>query len=281
MLSWTRWGKLFPPTEGSLPAWMGSYAALPYAVPLPGRRAQVFFSGRDALNRAQIGACVLDLDALSVLPGSVTPEPLVSTGPPGAFDDSGCSMSCVVRDGDRWLLYYTGWALGRTVPFYLAIGLAVSEDGGRTFRKASAAPVLDRHAMDPFLTASPSVLVEDGLWRMWYVSGVRWELRPEGARHYYLIKYAESRDGVDWQRDGRVALGFADPSEHAIGRPHVLHVAGRYRMWYCVRGSTLSHRIRGVGRRIVVDAMRRPQGNRTTLGGRVGCRDASLPDGVP
>jgi hypothetical protein len=147
-------------------------------------------------------------------------------------------MSCLVEEAGRRYLYYTGWTLGRTVPFYLAVGLAVSDDRGRSFQKVSPAPILGRHPVDPFLCASPSVLVEGGVWRMWYVSAVRWEVRPDGPRHYYLVKYAESRDGVDWKRDGRICIGFASDEEYAIGRPHVVKVEGLYRMWYCYRGAS-------------------------------------------
>ena len=199
-------------------------------------RARVFFTGRDEENRGRIGACDVDLATLTVDPDSITREPLLDPGPLGAFDESGCTVSCVVRQGHRWLLYYTGWMLGRTVPFYLAAGLAVSEDDGRTFRRHSPAPLLDRNAVDPFLTASPAVLRDDGIWRMWYVSAIAWERRPEGLRHRYLIKFAESDDGIHWRRDGRVAIPFEGDDEYAMGRPHVIKEGSVYRMWFCVRG---------------------------------------------
>ena len=48
------------------------------------------------------------------------------------------------------------------------------------------------------ISASPWVLVDKGVWRMWYVSSVGWDLTPLGPRHH--IKYAESRDGIAWER---------------------------------------------------------------------------------
>jgi hypothetical protein len=234
MLTWTTGRRVFPPAQAQLPAWIGGFGALPFAIPEGEGRARVFFSGRDERNRSRIGACTLDLEQLTI--DEITKTPLVDVGPAGAFDESGCSMSCVIRDGGRWLLYYTGWMLGRTVPFYLAVGLAISTDGGRTFTKYSPAPILDRHPVDPFLTASPSVLVEDGVWRMWYVSAVEWEQRDGGLRHRYLIKAAESRDGITWERDGRIAIPFESADEYAMGRPHVVKNGDGYRMWFCVRG---------------------------------------------
>lgn len=217
---------------------MGRYAALPYPLAGDDDEARVYFSGRDGANRSSIGAVGLDLGTLAVTPGSLTAEPLLSPGSLGAFDDSGCTMSCAVRYGSDVYLYYTGWSLGRTVPFYFGIGLAVSRDGGRRFERVSEAPVVGRHRVDPYLCASPSVLVEDGRWRMWYVSATHWEETPAGPRHHYLVKYAESRNGIEWQREGHVAIGFAGPGEHAFGRPHVLRQGDSYCMWYCVRGAS-------------------------------------------
>ncbi len=158
-------------------------------------------------------------------------------GPTGTFDDSGVTSGCLVNHGGKKYLYYSGWTLGVTVPFYFYIGLAVSEDGGRTFQKVSPAPVLGRTATDPYLTASPSVIVEGGVWRMWYVSCVRWEMEGGQPKHYYHVKYAESADGIRWGEERRVSIDFQGADEYAIGRPCVRKDGGVYRMWYCYRGA--------------------------------------------
>ena len=216
---------------------MTSHAALPYPLQSSGdREVRVYFSGRDDRNRASIGAVTIDLTTLRPVDGSLTWEPLLGPGPLGAFDDSGVTVSCVVPHREELHMYYTGWALGRTVPFYLAIGLAVSVDGGRTFERVSAAPILERGPDDPYLAASPSVLLDRGCWRMWYVSGQCWESRSDGPRHHYLVRSARSDDGLEWCRQPEIALGFADVDEHAIGRPHVLRLGRSYHMWFCSRG---------------------------------------------
>ena len=125
-----------------------------------------------------------------------------------------------------------------SVPFYLNAGLALSDDGGLTFERVSPAPLLDRNAVDPYLTASPWVIVEDGTWRMWYVSGTEWTESLEGPRHRYLIKYAESRDGLRWERTGIVCLDYRSEEEFAFGRPCVLRDGNLYRMWYSYRGAS-------------------------------------------
>jgi hypothetical protein len=83
------------------------------------------------------------------------------------------------------------------------------------------------------------VLGENGVWRMWYVSGVKWVTDDQGRpRHYYHIKYAESRDGKTWKRTGVVCIDFQTPGEFAIARPCVRKEHGIYRMWYSFRGAS-------------------------------------------
>ena len=161
-------------------------------------------------------------------------EPVVAPGAPGLFDDSGASMGCLVRDGERMLLFYVGWNLGVTVPWRNSIGLAVRDGRDGPFVKASAAPVLDRSAEDPYTLSYPHILRENGVWRMWYGSNLIWGPSPADMRH--VIKYAESEDGLRWERRGRTAVGLQGADETAVCRPWVMKDAGRHRMWFCGRG---------------------------------------------
>jgi hypothetical protein len=113
--------------------------------------------------------------------------------------------------------------------------VAISENGG-PFERWSLAPLLERNAADPFLTASPFVLIGHGRWRMWYVSATEWRNTASGPRHHYHIRYAESSDGFLWHRDGRVAVDYDAEDEHAFARPWVVQDADQYRMWFAVRG---------------------------------------------
>jgi hypothetical protein len=133
-------------------------------------------------------------------------------------------------------LFYTGWMQGRRVPYYAAIGLAVSADGGRTFEKVSRGPLIERDDVDPLMMASACVLIEGGVWRMWYLSNTRWSAEGREPKPRYHIRYAESSDGMHWRREGVVCIDFRDESEYAIARPSVLKDGGLYRMWYSHRG---------------------------------------------
>lgn len=228
---WLKQGLLL---QAPLPvAWGVSHAALPVARAV-GPGTEIYFSSRDSEGRSHIGRAILSGD----FGGEPAFEaaPLLAPGDLGAFDDAGVTTACVVVEGDAINLYYSGWSLGQTVPFYFFVGCARSTDGGRTFARVSTAPVLERNEVDPYLTASPWILIEDGLWRMWYVSGTGWELRHGAPRHRYHIKYAESHDGITWIRGGHVCIDYRDEDEYAIARPTVVRDHDRYRMWYSSRG---------------------------------------------
>ena len=233
--TWSKRGVLLAHPTGQ--PWAHSHAALPIVWSVDGPRANLYYSPRDRRGRAHVARAQLEVGAgraLAVVEHD--PEPVLSPGPLGAFDDSGVTMSCLAESEDATLLYYTGWTLGVTVPFYFYAGLAIRPHGQVAFTRVSAAPILERDATDPYLTASPWVLYDNGTWRMWYVSCTRWEQVDEDVRHYYHLRYAESVDGIHWRREGHVAVDFVDEREYAISRPCVLRDKDRYRMWFAARG---------------------------------------------
>jgi hypothetical protein len=230
---WDKAGLLFE--AASQRPWLRSHAAMPIVERIGRDALRMYFSARDERNRAHIGFCEIEAgDVWSVR--AVAETPCLGPGALGTFDDSGVTSACLIEVGAEKYLYYSGWSLGVTVPFYLGIGLAVSRDGGRSFTRVSTAPILDRDEVDPYLTASPFVLVENDVWRMWYVSGSRWAVEDGVPKHYYRIKYAESADGRHWRRANVVCIDYASPDEHAIARPCVVKDGRTYRMWFSARG---------------------------------------------
>ncbi len=217
--------------------WNASHAAVPFAERAEGGRYRVYFTGRDLKNRSQIGFLELDLKEPSQIQ-YLTPEPLVRVGKPGAFDDSGAMMSWLVTVQEKKFLYYVGWNLGVTVPFRNSAGLAISQDAGASYCKFSAGPILDRDTCDPYGATNPCVLVEGGVWRMWYLACVEWRLEQGNLKHYYHIKYAESPDGLRWKKTGIVCIDFQSAEEYAISRPCVIKNGDLYRMWYSTRGKS-------------------------------------------
>jgi len=230
-MRWEKLGQIFCPTGES--DWMQTHASNPVAEPIGGGLVRVYFSCRDRENRASIAFVEIDLDdPRRILRLSDTP--VLGPGETGAFDDSGTSMGCLVKADGRTFLYYLGWNLGVTVPWRNSIGLATRDAEDDHFARFSRAPIADRSDIDPFSMSYPWVLRDDGVWRMWYGSNLAWGSKQEDMAH--VVKYAESPDGIAWERRGIVAIDFAHGGEYAISRPCVLKDAGCYKMWYSYRG---------------------------------------------
>ena len=217
---------------------MITHAANPVAEHLEADVFRVYFSCRDAQQRSHIAFVDIELESpFKVL--RIAEEPLLGPGEVGTFDDSGVSLSCIKLINATKYLYYLGWNLGVTVPWRNSIGLAVYDPGTATFQRFSKAPLLDRHDVDPFSISYPFVLEDDGIFRMWYGSNLRWGKEQKDMAH--LIKYAESDDALHWTRTGIIALHFKNDGEYAMSRPCVIKEDGVYKMWYSYRGKSYCH----------------------------------------
>lgn len=228
-MKWEKRGMIFCANNNS--EWMKTHASLPFADKISDNVYRIYFSTRDSNNRASIGYIETDMtNPTKIL--SLSKEPVLSIGTIGSFDDNGVMGSCIVNKDETKYLYYIGWNVSVTIPFRWSIGLAISKDDGKTFTKYSNGPILDRNTIDPYLVSSPTVIFDEGKWKMWYISALRWEIHEGKLRAPYHIKYAESNDGINWDRKGIVAIDFKYPGEFAIGRASVIKEDNLYKMWY-------------------------------------------------
>jgi hypothetical protein len=215
--------------------WWRSHAQYPTVLTLSDRRWRVYFAARGADNQSRI--LYADFDpARDFELIRVSEEPLLDLGRPGAFDSAGMGPSATLRVGDRIFLYYVGIALRPDVPYQQAIGLAISDDGGATFRPGVPGPVLATGPFDPYFTSAPHVTRTAEIFRMYYVSAFAWERTRGRPEPRYHIKCAHSIDGISWVTEERVALGCADDSEAAVVRPWIIERSDGYHMWFSSRG---------------------------------------------
>lgn len=161
-------------------------------------------------------------------------EPILPLGELGTFDDNGITVSSIVHFEDKKYLYYIGWNPQKTVSYKLAIGLAISVNGG-PFEKVSNGPILDRDIEEPYFNTAPWVIKDETGWKMWYVSCYGWKVVNEWPEPVYNIKYATSDDGINWKRHGIAILH--DEFAEAIGKPTVFIEENMYKMIYSYRNS--------------------------------------------
>lgn len=196
-------------------------------------RIRVYFGVRDRSGKTR--TTYVDLDKRN--PSRVVYEhdqPVLDLGKIGTFDDSGANVCSVVRHEGRIHMYYIGWNPGTTVATRNAIGLAISEDNGNTFKRAYDGPILDRNKDEPYYTGAVDVRLSGGLWQMWYTSGTQWKMIDGKPEIWYHIKYAHSNNGIDWERDNVLCIPPVNEFE-ATARPSVLYLNDGYRMWYSRR----------------------------------------------
>ncbi|MFP3553214.1 hypothetical protein SB861_21230 [Paraburkholderia sp. SIMBA_049] len=230
--NWIRKGRVFDPTD--YPEWGGTHAQVPTPL-LYDDKIRIFYADRFADGRSY--TTYLDLDRND--PGKILyfhKKPILPFGAPGTFDDDGMMPSYALRRDGQVYLYYSGWNRGVTVPYRNSVGIAVSDDDGATFRRLYEGPVLERCPAEPYIAVTPTIIREGPLWRMWYISGVRWVDVDGKYEPVYVIKYACSKDGINWDRPNHLCIVPTHDTE-AFSHPTVIKDGDKYRMWYCYRNS--------------------------------------------
>jgi predicted GH43/DUF377 family glycosyl hydrolase len=131
-------------------------------------------------------------------PWTVHPEPVLSPGPDGAWDDSGITAPRVFREGDGYVMYYSGSGgdFGDA-----AIGRATSPDGITWTKHDDPATTGDLYAeSDPVFVSpdgerfvhQPAPLQTDDGWVMIYRQMLK---RPGPSMELHV---ATSEDGLTW-----------------------------------------------------------------------------------
>lgn len=162
-------------------------------------------------------------------------QPVIPHGDRGDCDAFSTSSASVLRIGGRWFLWYGGIA---QVPYLAGICLATSRDG-HVWTKHPRNPVLGFNPhlrAEAFVVAKPHVLYEEGVFKMWYSARGFGEGCSPGE---YRICYAESSDGVHWERfpNNPVLLPSASGWDRKmVEYAEVLRDGGRYHLWYCGDG---------------------------------------------
>lgn len=239
-MDWKKKGLLLIP-EGQY-WWLQSHAMLPTIYHLEDNKYRIFISGRDTENRSQIGFFDILVKGEELVVLSISEDPVLSPGERGCFDDNGVTPSCIVKKDHQDFLYYIGWNSGTTTTrMSLIAGLSTGSASKGVFDRYSRAPLLERTNLEPFsILTAPFVINEGGLWHMWYVSCNGWKSKDLPI---YNIKYATSKDGVNWDRNGHVAIDFAGEHETALARPWVIKDKDVYKMFFSYKDPAIGYRI--------------------------------------
>ena len=164
-------------------------------------------------------------------------KPIIPLGELGRFDQAGVMPAEIITVSGIKYLYYIGWSNRTDVPYFNTIGLAISEDGGENYRKFSTGPVFGCSHKEPGYTGTISIMIENGIWRAWYLSCQKWEKINNIIEPFYDIKYAESTNGIDWEPTGKVCIPLGKDMG-GISQASVFKKDGKYHMMFSHRKKT-------------------------------------------
>lgn len=145
----------------------------------------------------------------------------------GVHDPCFAASCCVLVEYDRWRMWYLScikWEFeGDRPKHFYHIKYAESDDGIRWGRNGVVC--IDFKSEDEYAISRPSVIKEDGIYKMWY--------SYRGAS--YRIGYAESADGLRWERkDEEAGIDISDRGwdSEMIEYPYVFEHKGIRYMLY-------------------------------------------------
>ena len=130
---WKKQGLIFT-TVSTDKSWQRSHAQVPVVDFIGDNKIRVYYGTRDSNNRTLSTFFETKADNPSKI-SYIHQEPILPLGKLGTFDESGVMPSDIVDYKGIKFYYYLGWNTGSTVRYRVANGLAISKDGGKTFRR--------------------------------------------------------------------------------------------------------------------------------------------------
>ncbi|MEQ9385616.1 MAG: hypothetical protein RIF36_27420 [Imperialibacter sp.] len=239
--NWKKLGRVFNPLEVQGKSFLKEFAQAPSVV-IFDAFVRVYFSCRPSPDRngqyVSYSAYV-DLDKndlFNII--RVSDEPILKLGELGTFDEFGTYPVSVVKCDNEYRAYYAGWTRCESVPFNVAIGMAVSHNEGITFNKMGNGPILSYTPDEPFILSGPKIRFFNNKWYLFYIAGRRWVLDNGKPEPVYKIRMATSDDGYNWTKhNSDLILDILDENE-AQASPDVIFLNGKYHMFFCYRYGT-------------------------------------------
>ncbi|BBE49951.1 hypothetical protein OYT1_ch0378 [Ferriphaselus amnicola] len=240
-MKWQKLGKIFDPTQHTLPNGCVQFAQSPQALVFDDF-VRIYFSTRAVDTNGKFLSHIAFVDMRKNLREviRVSDQTVIPLGGLGCFDEHGIFPMSVLRHGDSVYGYTCGWNRRVSVSVDTAIGLAISHDDGLTFQRIGDGPVLAASMQEPCLVGDGFVKVINSVFHMWYIFGTGWhKYAPDAAPdRTYKIGHATSKDGITWVKEEarRIISDKLGPDE-SQALPTVIGISGRHHMFFCYRES--------------------------------------------
>jgi predicted GH43/DUF377 family glycosyl hydrolase len=241
MFKWKKLGLLFSPQKAEQRDWLQEFAQAPCVLPFD-NFIRVYFSCRpkaDANGQYVSYSSYVDLDKNNLFENQqLADSPILSLGKLGTFDEFGTYPVSVVKHNDEYRAYYAGWTRCESVPFNVAIGMAVSKNEGKTFERLGDGPILSYSSDEPFILSGPKIKRFNDKWHLFYIAGRKWVIDNGKPEPVYKIRMATSDDGINWIKANKDLILSRVEENEAQASPDVFFKNGKYHMFFCYRFST-------------------------------------------
>lgn len=171
----------------------------------------------------------------------VSDKTVIELGGLGCFDEHGIFPINILKHENKIYAYTCGWSRRVSVSVETSTGLAFSDDGGLSFKKAGAGPVLTASLHEPVLVGDSFVKVYNNSFHMWYIYGKKW-IKAQGNEppaRVYKIAHAVSPDGINWHKEeGKPIIADSLNENECQALPTVIKIGARYHMYFCFREAT-------------------------------------------
>ncbi len=237
-MKWKKLGKIFDPTQHTLPNNCKEFAQSPQALVFD-NFVRIYFSTRErdeSTEKFLSHIAFVDMDKKFENIINVSSETVIKLGDLGTFDEHGIFPINVLKHEDKILAYTCGWSRRVSVSVETSTGLAYSDDNGLTFKKMGDGPVLTSSLHEPFLVGDSFVKRYKNTWHMWYIYGTCWiDNAEEETARVYKIGHAVSADGINWNKEGRQIIDDVLNADECQALPTVIEHNSRYHMYFCYR----------------------------------------------
>ena len=232
MMKWEKKGKIYELSKDS--TWMKSHTQCPTAIVLRDK-IRIFFSARDSFGES----LPTFIDVSKENPSEILyqhPEPVLLKGRKGTFDENGIIPSYFIEKNGEIYFYYAGWSRSENVPYKNFTGLAISKDGGNTFKKYSEAPVFTMDENNPLSATGPCIVYHENKYKCVYSTGKEWIMVNGKLEHTYLLVNAFSNDAINWFTTNKIVI---EPENEFIAhcKPAFFIKNNVFHMWFSKRGS--------------------------------------------
>ena len=236
MFKWKKLGLVFNPTNYKNNNWLNEFAQAPSVLEYDDF-IRVYFSCRPKANEqgqyvSYSSYVDLNKNNFSVL--KVGENPILELGKLGTFDEFGTYPSSVIKINDKYMVFYGGWTRCESVPFNVAIGCGISDDG-KIFEKLGNGPILSYSLDEPFILSGPKIRKFGDTYYLFYIAGRRWVMVNGKPEPVYKIRMATSKDALNWEKHNKDLIEDLLNVNEAQASPDVIFANGKYHMFFCYR----------------------------------------------